>query len=105
MVICTLVTFSVVLSILPHVQAGARPGFELVTVFRGVPLAFEVEPLGMLGSMSMGVISSGGASSTHAYKNQNRSPAAAALAGSVRNRVTRDAWTGAAMTCPVDRWR
>ncbi len=26
MVLCTLVTFSVVYSLLPHVQAGARPG-------------------------------------------------------------------------------
>ena len=48
MVLCTLVTFSVVYSLLPHVQAGARPGFELIEVFPGVPLAFEVEPLGML---------------------------------------------------------
>jgi len=34
--------------ILPAVQAGARPRFDLVEVLPGLDLAFEVEPLGML---------------------------------------------------------
>ncbi len=34
--------------ILPEVQAGKRPRFELLDVLPGVTLAFEVEPLGML---------------------------------------------------------
>jgi multicomponent Na+:H+ antiporter subunit D len=48
MVAFTGITFSVVASILPHVQAGARPGFESFEVIAGIPLAFEVEPLGMV---------------------------------------------------------
>jgi multicomponent Na+:H+ antiporter subunit D len=34
--------------VLPAVQAGGRPGLELVEVLPGLGLAFEVEPLGML---------------------------------------------------------
>lgn len=34
--------------ILPEVQAGERPRFELLEVLPGLALAFEVEPLGML---------------------------------------------------------
>ncbi len=34
--------------ILPAVRAGGRPRIELVEVVPGLPLAFEVEPLGML---------------------------------------------------------
>ncbi len=41
-------TFALVVSLLPAVLAGARPSLVLVAVLEGVPLAFEVEPLGML---------------------------------------------------------
>jgi len=48
----TLVTasllFLAVLAILPGVLAGARPGLSVVDLLPGIPLAFEVEPLGML---------------------------------------------------------
>ncbi len=37
-----------VLTLLPAVEAGARPGFVAVTVLPGLAIAFEVEPLGML---------------------------------------------------------
>ena len=37
-----------VLSLLPAVSAGARPGFEAFTLLPGLAIAFEVEPLGML---------------------------------------------------------
>ena len=37
-----------VLTLLPAVAAGARPGFVAVTVLPGLAIAFEVEPLGML---------------------------------------------------------
>ena len=47
-VVASLVTFGLVLGILQYVQDGVRPSLELFEVFPGVPLAFEVEPLGML---------------------------------------------------------
>jgi len=47
-VVASLVTFGLVLNILQLVQGGARPSLELLEVFHGVHLAFEVEPLGML---------------------------------------------------------
>ncbi|MCP4895527.1 MAG: monovalent cation/H+ antiporter subunit D family protein, partial [bacterium] len=34
--------------ILPVVQSGARPRLDVIEVLPGLPLAFEVEPLGML---------------------------------------------------------
>jgi multicomponent Na+:H+ antiporter subunit D len=37
-----------VLALLPAVSSGARPAVTLFTVLPGLPLAFEVEPLGML---------------------------------------------------------
>ena len=40
--------FGVVLSLLPHVQSGARPEAFVVEVMSGLWLAFKVEPLGML---------------------------------------------------------
>ena len=40
--------FAVVLSLLPHVQSGARPEAQVVEVMSGLWLAFKVEPLGML---------------------------------------------------------
>jgi multicomponent Na+:H+ antiporter subunit D len=40
--------FGVVLSLLPHVQSGARPEAPVVEVMNGLWLAFKVEPLGML---------------------------------------------------------
>ena len=46
--LATLLTFSSVVSLLPDVMAGGRPRLELLEVFPGVALAFEVEPLGML---------------------------------------------------------
>ena len=40
--------FFCVASLAPSVLAGARPGFELLEVMPGLPIAFRVEPLGML---------------------------------------------------------
>jgi multicomponent Na+:H+ antiporter subunit D len=37
-----------VASLVPSVLGGARPGFELMEVMPGLPIAFRVEPLGML---------------------------------------------------------
>ena len=37
-----------VVSLLPSVLAGNRPGVTLFEIFPGVPIAFELEPLGML---------------------------------------------------------
>ncbi|UCH75676.1 MAG: hypothetical protein JSU82_07545 [Rhodospirillales bacterium] len=42
------ILFAVVLSLVPGVAAGERPTAVLVQTLPGVPLAFEVEPLGML---------------------------------------------------------
>jgi len=48
----TLVTsaclFMIVLGILPEVSAGGRPELVLLEILPGLPIAFEVEPLGML---------------------------------------------------------
>ncbi|MBN2800414.1 MAG: monovalent cation/H+ antiporter subunit D family protein [Deltaproteobacteria bacterium] len=41
-------TFGTVLTLLPVVNAGGRPGLVLWEVLEGLPIAFEVEPLGML---------------------------------------------------------
>ena len=54
-IVTTLLTFATVLTLLPVVLAGGRPGFEIAEVFGGVSLAFEVEPLGML----YGLVASG----------------------------------------------
>ena len=55
----TLVTggalFFVVLSLVPEILSGSRPGIQLLEVMPGLALAFEVEPLGML----FGLIASG----------------------------------------------
>ncbi len=55
----TLVTatalFLTVLSLLDGVLAGARPAIELLEVIPGLPLALEIEPLGML----FGLVASG----------------------------------------------
>ena len=40
--------FATVLSLVPNVAAGGRPAAVLVEMLPGVPLAFELEPLGML---------------------------------------------------------
>lgn len=42
------VLFLVVLQILEFVMVGGRPRVELMEILPGVPMAFEVEPLGML---------------------------------------------------------
>ncbi|MCH7866920.1 MAG: monovalent cation/H+ antiporter subunit D family protein [Myxococcales bacterium] len=47
-VLTGVITFAVTASLVPQVMAGARPAFEMFSVFPGVSLAFEVEPLGML---------------------------------------------------------
>ena len=48
-ILATIVTFAVVAGqLLPQVLEGARPSWTLFEVVPGVPLAFEVEPLGML---------------------------------------------------------
>ena len=41
-------TFATVCTLVPKVTAGARPVVHLVEVFPGLPLVFEVEPLGAL---------------------------------------------------------
>jgi multicomponent Na+:H+ antiporter subunit D len=43
--------FLVVLSLLPAVSGGERPGFVLVHILPTLPIAFEVEPLGMMFAM------------------------------------------------------
>ena len=40
--------FWVVASLAPGVFAGGRPAFTLLEMFPGLPIAFEIEPLGML---------------------------------------------------------
>ena len=47
--------FFVVLSLVPEVISGSRPGIQILEVLPGLALAFEVEPLGML----FGLIASG----------------------------------------------
>jgi multicomponent Na+:H+ antiporter subunit D len=42
------VLFAVVLSLLPGVRAGGRPGLVLAEPLPGLPLALEVEPVGLL---------------------------------------------------------
>ncbi|MFT4978039.1 MAG: multicomponent Na+:H+ antiporter subunit D, partial [Myxococcota bacterium] len=45
------VTFGAVLRLLPLVQAGERPSLVLLELLPGLPIAFSVEPLGMLFAM------------------------------------------------------
>ena len=40
--------FLIVLQIIPAVVAGERPALKLFEIFPGLPIAFEVEPLGMI---------------------------------------------------------
>ena len=54
-VVATLVTFAWVVQLLPLVLDGQRPALTLFEVMDGVPIAFEVEPLGML----FGLVASG----------------------------------------------
>ena len=54
-VVATLLTFAWVVQLLPLVLDGGRPRLELFEVLAGVPIAFEVEPLGML----FGLVASG----------------------------------------------
>jgi len=42
------IVFAVVLTLVPGVMSGERPGLEILEVIPGLALAFEVEPLGML---------------------------------------------------------
>lgn len=46
--IATFVTFGLVAGLVPEVMSGARPGLTLVELLPGIPIRFEVEPLGML---------------------------------------------------------
>jgi multicomponent Na+:H+ antiporter subunit D len=48
MVLTSIVTFAAVAGIVPEVDAGGRPRVELLEIVPGLPIAFEVEPLGML---------------------------------------------------------
>lgn len=48
MVVTTIVTFGCVLQILPEVLDGGRPTLSIIEIVPGLPLAFEVEPLGMM---------------------------------------------------------
>jgi len=45
--ITALILFGLVVSMVPDVMAGARPGVTLIEMFPGLGLAFSVEPLGM----------------------------------------------------------
>ena len=47
-IVAAVATFAVTLSLLAAVLDGARPRVALFEVFDGTPLAFAVEPLGML---------------------------------------------------------
>jgi len=47
--------FLTVVALVPEVAAGGRPTVELIEMLPGLPLAFEVEPLGML----FGLVASG----------------------------------------------
>lgn len=40
--------FATVVSLVPHVQGGERPALSLVEMLPGMPIAFSVEPLGLL---------------------------------------------------------
>ena len=42
------VTFLCVLGVLPEVLEGGRPGLSVIEIVPGLPIAFEVEPLGMM---------------------------------------------------------
>lgn len=55
MVASAVLVFLTVLSILPSVNAGGRPGVVLFEIMPGLPLAFSVEPLGMI----FGLVASG----------------------------------------------
>ncbi len=44
--VTAIILFGLVLTILPHVIAGARPSVTLVEIFPGLSLTFTVEPLG-----------------------------------------------------------
>lgn len=46
--VTTLLTFGVVLTLVPEIMAGGEPGIALLEVLPGLDLAFHVEPLGML---------------------------------------------------------
>ncbi len=46
--LCTGLTFGAVYKLYPIVAAGHRPRFELLELLEGLPLVFELEPLGML---------------------------------------------------------
>ncbi len=48
MVLASVATFVPVATILPEVSAGGLPRVDVVEVVPGLPIAFEVEPLGML---------------------------------------------------------
>ncbi len=52
---CAALLFLCVTALLPQVLAGARPGVSLLEPLPGLPIAFRVEPLGML----FGLIASG----------------------------------------------
>ncbi len=54
-IVTTLVTFGVVIQLVPVVMGGGRPELLLFEVTDGVPIAFQVEPLGML----YGLVASG----------------------------------------------
>ena len=47
-VVATLITFGFVVQLVGPVMDGARPELVLFEVLEGVPIAFQVEPLGML---------------------------------------------------------
>ncbi len=48
MVMASVVTFAAVAALYSEVAAGGQPRLELIEVVVGVPIAFEIEPLGML---------------------------------------------------------
>ena len=54
-VVATLITFGLVVQLVPLVTSGARPSMTVLEVLPGAALAFKVEPLGML----FGLVASG----------------------------------------------
>ena len=54
--VVSLVTLSFVVQLLPRVLEGGRPRLEVLELLSGVPIAFEVEPLGMLYALVASVL-------------------------------------------------
>jgi len=51
MVLVAIVTFLIVLGLLPHIEAGERPTITLLEMLPGLGMTFTLEPLGMIFSL------------------------------------------------------